>query len=624
MFFEKNAQALLQADADHQNRLLALQNITVKDEPELHETEDGHYTLRYQSIFLHDPHGPIAEVAQALKAHCTLSADRIHLVLGIGLGYLIDQLVQDSPGQIALYEPDTLLLRFVLENVDLSHVFRSGRLRLFIHQADLLRHLKKQLYSNYQLDIIALRGCSYFFAAEIPELMEKLTQIEQDRIYDFRTGQFFHLQWLRQFFGNYAALATVPLADELWNLYPKKPAIIISRGPSLDKALPYLAALSASAVLIAAGSALRNLWQAGVVPDFAVFYDANGMREQLYGIPEHFLSQITFLLSPFTDACCFESPARRHLVFLSENSAHIADWLDEILQRKHHRIEGGGTVSLIAFQMAQAMGCDPILLAGQDLAFPDNQVYAGGINLQLNDAGQMALPKSDTLYAEPETLDQVEGQQGETLQTLKAYQSFIRHFQDLAAQNARSVEPVQLFNTSLGGAHINGFTLRALETFQGVFPEWIKPDLKTISESEGFVSNRQAQLMAGLDRLENCINQAVQLCEALLQGLDAAERKPTDRSGLDDNSRAVETLYQTNRQLNDFLRENPMIAHILLFEMLAFQERLNRLAGTSGESAVSALKEMLKGCQLILQVHAIPWIIEAKQSLSTMSIQNET
>jgi hypothetical protein len=619
MFFEKNVQALLQTGEVHRFLVQQLQQTEPTDNCELQATSDGNYTLQYQGVFLHHPEQPLAEVQESFKTNCKPGNDRLHLILGIGLGYLIDHAFQASSGHILVYEPDLPLLRFILNNVDLSEILESSRVWLASTQMELLTLIRKQIYRQYQLDIVMLRGSAYLLASEIPALMDAIEDITLDSIHDFKTGQHFHLQWIQQLFQNYPDLARYDTLDQLVGLFPKKPALVISRGPSLDSALDSIKRLAGSAVLIAVGSAIRRLWEADIIPDFAVFYDANGIQEQLYGIPTEVLEQITFLVSPTTQPCCFETPSYGKLVFLTQNNMQISDWIDQIFQKKHNRLEGGGTVSLIAFQTALVMQCNPIVLVGQDLAFPGNQVYAGGIPLQVNEEGYMALTPNDTLYAEPETLDTVTGQYGETLKTLKAYKSFIRHFEDLAVKNAKNLSPVKLYNASKGGAHIEGYPLCNLSDFITHWSPW-KPG-HALSEkpglSEAISMQRNQQLQQGLHDLKIALHEALILCRQLQDALQKNHPSPTQ---------ALEEIQASNRALNLFLQNQPFVAYLVMFEMIEFRRKINTLPSDEmlpNEGRI-ALIELIENCHHIIETNALAWVSQAEKALAEMEFRIQT
>lgn len=623
MYFEKNLQALLRAESTHQALAAHLEKVSAlgDDEYEFFQTDDGHFTLKYQGVFLHDPAGPVEEAQTAFETHCTPLFDHVHLLLGLGLGYAMERTLKASPGKILVYEPHLALLRFVLENVDLSPHFESGRVWIAATPSDLMGMLSRRIYGDHQLDVLALRGYAYLLRDEIPVLMERILELTGNWIQDYRTGEAFHFQWIEQFFGNYARFAAIPATDALVGRFRDKPALVISRGPSLDAAMEAVRQLADSVVLIAVGGAIRALWTAGVIPDFALFYDANGMAEQLHGIPPEVLSKITFLMSPFTQRCCFDAPSYGKMIFLGENNAPFARILDAALGHPHHRVEGGGTVSLIGYQTAQAMGCNPILLVGQDLAFPNNQVYAGGIALQVDENGRMALEKSADLYAEPESMATVLGQNGEELPTLKCYLSYIRHFEDLAAKNAAQERPATLYNCSLGGARINGFTLRALSDFVGELPAWKAWPL--LSEPPGFsdleTAHRRGMLRRALALLKDNIGEALRICEAF---------PPRPASGgtlsAQDYWRCRETLADFYR----FSREHPFLEYTVLFEMLQYKRRFKEAGGWPNVNApppsgdtLEAMRALLENSECIWRDKLLPWIDKADRQLDEVETQ---
>lgn len=612
MFFETNLQALLQSNDAHLPLVQRLRETEATNACQVFNAANGTYTLAYQDVFLHHPENPLKEVHETLAANCQAGYDRLHVILGLGMGYLLQETFNHSQGHIVVYERDLSLLRFLLENINFAPLFSSGRVWLVDNPIDLLTQIRYKLYRQYQLDILILRGYAHLLGDQIPEIMKRITEVETDRVYDAKTGRAFHFQWLQQFLTNLPDFATMGTLDELSDLFKGKPALVISRGPSLDQSLESLRAAQDSAILIAVGGALHRLYNSGIIPDFAVFYDANGMQEQLHGLPEFYLSQITFLLSPFTQRCAFETPSQGRLLFLGQSNGQFADWLDMALGKAHSRIDGGGSVSIIGFQVAMAMGCNPITLVGQDLAFPNNQVYAGGIELQQDEQGCMALTPTETLYAKPVTMDTVMGQNGETMQTLKSYAGFIRHFQDLAVKNAQGTNPITLYNASLGGAHLEGFLLKALPQITQDFPvAWKDSDtLAQILNATGKqVEARQLALGKALLDLKQDFQQMIPLIQQLSQVLQ-------DKSILPQQSLAL--IQSANRQFVNAIDAHPFVGYWLMYELIDFRTKISQMSSTAEFIAegTPTLLQMLDNCQAIMQQKALPWVEKTYQTIS--------
>lgn len=566
MYFEQNAQAMLAANPANASTLRHLEGVFPITDFELLPCPDGAYTLKYKGMCLHDAQSPLAEAEEVISQSATLMPDRVHVLFGLGLGYLLDALSGKSPGQIVIYEPDRALLRFILENVDLSEVLGLSRVALFCDQQEFMTYLRKKLYSQYKLDILILRGSAYLMAGEVEPLMEQVTRIEQFRILDFKTGQHFHELWISQFFENSPHFPGMETLEVVAERFPGRPALVISRGPSLDAALPHIKSLEKSAVLIAVGSALHRLHEADITPDFALFYDANGMREQVHGLPEAYLSQITFVASPFTQPAVFGMPSRGKLLMLAQNNTQLVDYLDQALDHKHLRLGGGGTVSIIAFQLAQAMRCDPIILTGQDLAFPNNQVYAGGIEMRLNEKGQLDLAASERLYAAPYDMTTVSGQHGQELPTLQSYKSFLLHLEEMAVENAKAEKPLTLWNASLGGAHIEGFPVRELGSFIDEFAEW-KPE-RALPEAPHVNEEQEKQRREALCRSATALAAEIQGHVAFLRelGLKASRNQGDLRKLADEMLKANQSIYAR-------FSEAPFASYLLIHEIRQFRER---------------------------------------------------
>jgi hypothetical protein len=581
MFFEKNLQALRQADPFHERLISTLEQTSPPPEGDYRFTQsqapgaEGQHGLTYRGVALHDPQQPQAEAQALIAQHLRSDPDQIHLVMGLGLGYVLASAYVNSPGFIAVFEPDPALLRLVLENVDLSGYFASGRVRLTMTEADLLAVIRPRLQSGDQVDTLCLPGEARRLWSVVSTLSSRLQVLFDDIALDYRSAEAFHRQWLRQFFANAPHLPEASPLHALAGCFAGKPAIVISRGPSLDAVLPALRTLRDSAVLIAVGGAVRRLWEAGLLPDFALFYDANGLREQRYGIPDEAWSQIAAVIHPCAQPGCFEAPAREKFYFLTHYNKHLADWLRRTLGEDAPLLGGGGTVSIIALRQALLMGCDPIVLAGQDLAFPDNQVYAGGIALQTDEYGQMVLPPSETLYAEPEAMTTVTGQNGEALPALHAFPGFIRQLERIAAENAQSAAPVRLYNASIGGARIEGYPLKPLADFESEWPAWKQgrhaldalPD-DTSGEEESPETSWLADLKRGLQTGLMALQADLQEAEALCRELEAELARPGART----DANALQGAMNRFAGLLD-REDNALLAFIPAFELRRYRRR---------------------------------------------------
>lgn len=600
MFWQQNTEALLRHFPACQALFQTLQDLGEADEPEPMETMAGDFGLMYQGVPLHSPVGSMLEAETTARESCRPALDRVHLILGLGLGYLVQAAAERSPGPIVVYEPHLPILKFTLENINLSKVLESGQVRIVTTLPELLATLNPLLFTADPLDILCLPGYALLMKDALNPLLTQLEALLDDRKRDYRTARFFHQQWNEQFFMNLPHLPACLSMKDLQGKAPNKPAIIISRGPSLDAALPAIAAMKNQAVLIAVGAALHHLHRAGITPDFAVFMDSRGMEAQLHGLPEHYLQNIVFLLSTFTQPDCYETPSRAKVRFTMPSDQVFAEWMAKGSPAfpADRVMEGCGTVSHMAYQTAYVLDCNPIVLVGQDLAFPNNQVYAGGTVVKTDEQGHLCLEKTETLFTARQQMASVPGQNGETLQTLANFKAYIRQFEKTAADNAASPCPKKLYNASLGGARIDGYELRSLDAFGGEWEDFKQPDWlsEIVAIPEGKAHRSFENLQTRLRKLKADLIEAIDYLENRIAQNDSDPTTPMWLA---------------------FLKQHPLISHFLVLEMIDDRQSYYPLGKTTSEIADNQrrIRAAYMKYRKMLQEQALPWVAQAEDKL---------
>ncbi len=623
MFYDKNIAALLQGNSFHKDLVERLQDVKATQDIEVYESKDGGITLKYRDVLLHDIEGPAQEAQQVVETSCTPLLDRCHLVLGLGLGYVVEAAFKFTPGRIFVYEPDLLFMKFVLENVDLSDYFISGRVWLVDMKFDLYDQMKAKITWADQLDVVTLRSYAYLMSDEVSELMTRFMDLMRNRVRDYNTCKHFHYQWIKQLFNNYAQFPLVSTLDPYVGKFKGKPALVVSRGPSLDAAIDDLKELADSVVLIAIGGALSHLWKKGIIPDFVLFYDANGMKEQMHGIPPEVLEKITFVMSPFTQKCCFETPSRGKIVFLADNNVQIAQWFDKVYGREHYRLAGGITVSIVAFQFALAMECSKIILVGQDLAFPNDTVYAGGMKVNIDERGLLALPSSETLFAVPQRMGQVKGQDGEMMRTTEAFADIVMHFQEAVYNLRRKGTPVELYNASIGGANIEGFELRALREFIGELSPWKAPFAleEDPNPSEKVFNEKKKALINGVKSFKKAIKKSIRSFNEIIRIMPSLENEDVESYTEEQTQNLLDILRRENSRFYQFVRENDFVSYMLTLEVINYRRRFDEYVNKPYMAVKSllALQMMLHSSVKILELHVLPAVEQAEKDIEAVT-----
>ncbi|TLY19493.1 MAG: DUF115 domain-containing protein, partial [Nitrospirae bacterium] len=164
----------------------------------------------------------------------------------------------------------------------------------------------------------------------------------------------------------------------LEGLFAGRPAILVAAGPSLEKNVHLLRELEGRAVIIAVDTALRLLLPLGIKPDIVTTIDFNPLNfEKFSNVPID--SEISLVYHPggyHESIRAFQGPKFTY----SHVPIRIVSWLMEYVEDKGH-LPPGTTVAHLSFHLACLLGCDPIVMIGQDLAFPAEKIHAGDLSL---------------------------------------------------------------------------------------------------------------------------------------------------------------------------------------------------------------------------------------------------
>ena len=114
--FIKNLTALIQKNPKLVEKL---QSFVPDELPKLVQ-ENGTYNVLYKNNLLHNQQNPLAEANEIFKSAENTPVS-IHLIYGLGLGYLFQVASSNSKGTVILLETDLNILWFAFTLVDFSN-----------------------------------------------------------------------------------------------------------------------------------------------------------------------------------------------------------------------------------------------------------------------------------------------------------------------------------------------------------------------------------------------------------------------------------------------------------------------------------------------------------------------
>jgi len=206
----------------------------------------------------------------------------------------------------------------------------------------------------------------------------RLTTVEHALyVEDFHYHLFF-----KNYLPNFKRLSSAFFGNGLKGQFKNVPAIICGAGPSLSDEMETLKKLENKALILAGGSAIGALSNHGILPHLALAIDPN--EEEYFRLRSSQSFEVPLLYGNRMHPKVFDTfngPCG-YLHTLTGGASEL--WLEEKLGiPKEPLQEGfdleGMSVTTLALQLAYAIGCNPVILVGVDLAFTGQQDYAEGV-----------------------------------------------------------------------------------------------------------------------------------------------------------------------------------------------------------------------------------------------------
>ncbi|MBQ7126768.1 motility associated factor glycosyltransferase family protein [bacterium] len=410
-------------------------------------TPSNDYILLQNDLPLDDVNNPKEAIKQHLKKNIKyeMKSNDIIINFGIGLGYLLDETYNTYPSKIYIYEPDIMLLHFVLSNIDISEHLAEGRVFIYTDLKDLLKKIEETYLTKDKIEVVYLPNYAIIRNKELLELTQKVYDTCQSKLIDLNTITRFSGTWLVNTLNNIASINNngAYLASDLEKKFISQTALIIGAGPSLIDNIEKIKANRNKYVIFAVNKVVKYLAEKGLVPDFIVCLDAENMEKTL-NVPNEYLSKTNCIVDIKADKFVFTKKFNKIFINFSDS-----DTITQDLAKYNNSVklyESGGSAATLALVLAVKFGFTKILLAGIDLAFKDSTIYASGE--QINRINPEMIKVDDI----KKNLVKVKSVKGNEVYTRNDYAVFIKHFETLI----KLLGPTEICNLSDFGAEIKG------------------------------------------------------------------------------------------------------------------------------------------------------------------------
>lgn len=337
-----------------------------------------------QTFFLHSTENPSKEAKDQFDQLSLGNVSTIY-VFGLGLGYLYDAIwswLRKNPQRnLVILEDDIEILYHFLHTerampmlydrqVFVSYVGMEdpayNEFDKFLANFALSEYSFTQLnsYAKYRaLDTASFRGRLSFFL-----VMNRFNTSEYNN---------YGMTIFNNYFKDMLLLPSVHYGNGLYDKFKGIPAIICGAGPSLEKNIDQLIALKDRALIFTGGTGLNALDTHHLNPHFAVGIDPN---------PEQFTRLVMqqSYVSPFFYRNRINNEALNIIhndkLYLTGSGGYFTSkWFEKKLGIEGKDVNEGFNVLNFSLSIAHALGCNPIIFVGIDLAYTAGHSYMPGI-----------------------------------------------------------------------------------------------------------------------------------------------------------------------------------------------------------------------------------------------------
>ncbi|QOJ00418.1 MAG: motility associated factor glycosyltransferase family protein [Phycisphaeraceae bacterium] len=466
---------------------------------------------------------PIDEAERSV-AHVDVESAAAMVVCGFGLGYHVRALAErlKGTGVIFVYEPDAAMLRAVFERIDHSGWMSTTRVILLTDAED-----RSAIASAaHGIEGVLAAGVTFVdHAPSLPRLGASAARFREgfaEVVRAVRTAVVTTMCQIGVTLGNLIDNASVyaasPGIEDLRGCASGRTGILVSAGPSLARNIRDLAdpGVRERAVIVAVQTALKPLLAAGVRPHFVVALDHASISARFYeGLTASDVAGVTLIAEPKASPAIFASYPG---AVRCPGDAILDDILGPALTRERGELPAGATVAHLGYYFARHLGCDPVVLVGQDLGFTDGQYYSAGAAIhgvwagELNEFNTLEMMEWQRIVRMRRVLHTATDLLGRSVYTDEQMNTYRVQFErDFAADERRGLSIIDATEGGVLKRHTRVSTLRgALGPVMGAAPmAWPgpgeRPDAGAVARR---VSERLREVRRGVWRVREISEEA--------------------------------------------------------------------------------------------------------------------
>lgn len=493
---------------------------------------DGRYTLRLQDLqgkgFTINSKYDLEQDIKRITKDIDYTPSLL-VWFGIGMGHEIKRVFKqkDQAMRLVIIEPRLDILKTALYHTDLSELLLSDEVYLFAGNSEEIEQQLKDEENNALVLFVKTIWKHFhpycrrvYDSSEIESIWWKFYASIMRKYYTLGNCIDDTLLGINHLFSNLEYTYPSPVLSKLGDLYKNYPAICVASGPSLDKNIDVLKKIQHQALIFCADSVWEKLMNHGIIPDgVSALERTKHVYRMFFNHKSHKLSEKTCLIGQSVIYPLIFKQYPYQKIICSKSEIPIELTLGTFLPSLNN-YHTGMSCAHTSFGIAKVLGCNPMILVGQDLAYGENGFSHA--------KGTWGEEKTEVDF--PEQSYPVENiHRNGTVMTDDLYDAFRKWFEDDIAR-----EPQYTYiNATEGGAYIHGADVMTLSEVADHYINHL-PTKKyladVIQDKNLYLSNEEIEDMR--HRLQGYLLEQKSTIIQMLQDLEKVSEKFEDNEQL--------------------------------------------------------------------------------------------
>lgn len=400
-----------------------------------------------KSSFLHSNYDPYKESHVIASSIEEGTFDTI-IILGLGLTYhLKDLLSTYKEKNKIIVEPDYNIFVKSLEYIDLEEILNNSNTELIVsNESDEVFNELAALYHNtniYSLKFVQLGYYNNIYGGYWQDIQREYIKFFNNQVINIRTIQKFNMMWIYNFFMNILKIEKTANIIEFKNKFKGIPAVIVAAGPSLKNEIEMIKTIKNKALIIAAGSSVNALIKNDIIPHIMLGIDGGNDMSEIYNQVKRDDILFTYVCNMHFDCV---NKYKGPMMYIRSNSEPHVDYFETAIEQKTEYITAGGSVANVSLDFAVKLGCNPLVLVGQDLAYTDMMTRVEGTIGADDYSKKPEIMKNDKRFVETEDM------YGNPIYTNQVFLTMKYWFEEYFKNNN---EKNTFINATTGGLSLN-------------------------------------------------------------------------------------------------------------------------------------------------------------------------